>query len=682
MALEQNHPRNTPAPRRGFTLAEIIVAVAAVLILSIGIGQMFGSVSSLISTGSAVGETDRVARLLEDQLRDDIEAFASIDDDESFFAIRSTLVGDVNYNGVLDDDEIAIYLNRQDRDADADAGIAPYEPGSRAVTRRLDELVFLAQSGDFATAQQAGQETSIPTSSTAIVSWGHGLRAAVKRAQGTGDEGIEVDYSESAEIRSFLEEDENFPVRRYYPDGLADPTDPWIEAYGAEFSRNEFASNFPLVRHELILLEDAFATETLNSESRAGPRREVALFPRDRENQLVLGAPIANNDAGGGDEDSDIDAQNEAFTRNPAGITDPNFNGSNAPISRLGLLRSGRVDILSMDAQSLRRYFEGQTDADLIEDLPGAFVVSDATPFATGLLDTSRTNPSTSINDLSTGTADAPLWIRLPRDRADAGPTEWRVSGSANAPELPAPGIVREINALGVQRAIAGVFNRKLVRTEPPFVRRLWQPDERTSPSEFNAEDEFIDNAFILSGGVSNFEIAWSDGTRALRDFDFPDDADNPNDGAEYSRGDIIWFDRNDTYAEYIAEEGNLGVAIPPIVPEIPVAGDPTIRANIDADAFRNAFQNQLPIYSINEPSPNNAAEGALEWSGASPDPANEYLAIWGYRFPSSDGGWLPEGAWRKPELIRVRFTLHDEQNRLPRGKTYEVIISLTARGG
>ena len=87
--------RSAARRRPAFTLAELLVAVAVVVLLSIGIGQLFGNVSRLVSTGSAVAEVDALARALEKQIRDDFDRMNRLPTEDTLLAIRSRLVRDV-----------------------------------------------------------------------------------------------------------------------------------------------------------------------------------------------------------------------------------------------------------------------------------------------------------------------------------------------------------------------------------------------------------------------------------------------------------------------------------------------------------------------------------------------------------------------------------------------------------
>lgn len=671
------HHHTKHQPRRAFTLTEIVVAIAAVLIITAAVGQVFSSVSSLVGTGAAISETDQTARVITAQITDDAEAFARAQPDETFLAIRSNRLGDRNNNGALDAGERAVYLSQEDKDFDEANNITPYSDGSRAVTLRLDQLMLLGESPDFFTRQQASLEENTPAAPFAIIHWGHALRPAIDRTT------IPTDADGAPEDLDITDEN-TFPTQRFYPDGTNpsanDGSQAWFNAFGAPFSANEFAATFPLARHELLLAgPTAFAFNDPNQESSVGARREVALLPRDNENYVALGLKSNRlNFPNLSSEDED-----DLFTRDLA-VEGDDWNGvnNNFPMARATTIAAGRADILAMTRSGLQRYLEGQSGSTEANDDQ---VPPNATPFEAGALD--RTNVSVSLgpgpsggsvisysaepSDLETaGAADAPLWIRTIAET----PATSAARATSDNPE-----VIRNANNLGIRRAIAGMFARRLARTQPPLLDRRFTED----PDDGQPEDALMDTHAVIAAGCSNLEIAWSNGFRAPVPFSFIDFDDNGSGQPQFAQGAIVWFDAEHTLTEFLDEEitPESGTAddildafpfLPAPVETVPT-GDDTNDLN-DQSIFRDVtdtftgststFFADLPVYN----------DEVAELSG-SDEPDNEYLAIWGFRLPNSTGGW---GApWQKPTHIRVRMTLHDEQNRLENGKQYEVILSL-----
>ena len=675
--MTQTPNQNKHAPQRdphAFTLTEVIVAVAAVLILTVAIGQVFSSVSELVGTGSAIAETDQKARVITSQFADDANNFAGLPTEDTFLAIRSVEIGDLNRNGTLETalGETALYLSAEDRDFDQSNNIDPYTEGSRAVTRRLDQVMFLAgATRPYFTRQQASLEGTLPKEQQAIITWGHGLRAAIEQPT-INDQGAPRPLD--------TEDQSTFPQRRFYPDGInPNNGDPWLEAYGAPFSSNELASRFPLTRTELILAgPGAFALDGPNPRSAARARREVAVLPRDSEATiaLALGNDVLDNAR-------DLE-QTDVFRKGLDGAGFP--RPSTALNSRAGLIAHGRVDILAMRPGDLKRYLQGQNGtppaSNQFDTIPIDSPPPDATPFNGGALDNSNIpngqlqNPTYSVTPedlISFGvTADAPLWIRtLPWLQGNVSVSSPAVS---NDPEQ-----IREVNGLGVRRALAGMIIRRLVQTEAPVIQRVYShPDDLDAE---NFEDALMDNHAVIAEGCSNFEVAWSNGFRAPQDFSFQDFLDDGGTDPQYRQGEIVWFDAEHTFRELLegdtTDPNNIRDAVvEPLVTEefLPDDGDTTsLREEYDIN-FRSDFEDPdvfglLPIYRNFTA----AFSGGEDPGGA--DPRTEYIAAWGYQLPSSDGAFADP--WPKPTHLRIRMTLHDQQNRIDNGKDYEFIVSL-----
>jgi type II secretory pathway pseudopilin PulG len=671
--------------RVGFTLAELLVAVGLVAVLTLGIGRIFASVSKLVGTGAAVGELDQIARVLETQLRADFLAASRLRADENFLAIRMRRVGDLNGDGTLDpSDEVDIYFTRDDEEADRRRGADPYERGpnglpiSRATSVRLDQIMFLGASSEGYRSFQPppASEQVVPH---ALIMWGHGLRPPVDAE----DVGMRARF------------------RLNYPDGdfgfaLGDenpfaPSDNQFS--GKATGRNRYASDFVLTRRAVVLAGGSAAgEERVVTGSRFTPLwgkdTEVALLPRDIEASYLFasGAPF-------GRIFGDVDEADEERASEGDGGPD-GWNGiSILPNPRL--LRHGRTDILAVDRQGLQQWIEGI-----------------GVPFSTGrLADSAFTDPP--IPPPNNPPIDpTPLNTNLPNSRL------WVVRDGINVQSVGLPRDQYEENLRGVQSGIAGMFHRVLVDPAPPTLRvdpddpAIAYPDPPSPYAKPDATDRRMDLHAVIASRCSSFEVAWSDGSTWVRDAPLRVDANG--DGVidrDIRRGDTIWFDMDFTVRDFW-RLNSYGTGPTSTNARIYPRPNPDPEIGLDDERTFDEMPNRFPgsvrtdqthdnalVYRANKSSalittPDTLPAYSPHFNHApfTPDgtarPEQEYLAIWGFRTPegadqgpdvASVGGY--DRPWPKPRLIRVRVTLHDSQNRIEGGKQFEFVFRLDAEG-
>lgn len=600
--------------RRGFTLAELLVAIALVALLTVGIGQVFKHVSNLVQTGHAVAEVDQAARAIEQQLRDDFRAASRMSSEETFLAIRSRRVGDVQLDGIYNSNrpDRALYIRREDQDADVRAGVAPYAEGSRAVTVRCDEIMFLAMAGDTGQYDSFQEWDDEPVSAmVARIYYGHGLRPAP-------DPDYDPDDPTTAPRRTFLPDGEFGQAP-----GEANRFDPSRTVTG----RNQYAGDFILCRHALLLYGGAAAGYANGRESPIGNDREYAMYIRDLETELRLFLQVGLAD------------QDEMGGPTPDEFPDPR------------LIRHGRTDICAQGLEEVKQWLEGS------DWCGGTGTVGDATAFNAGRLDPApefgATDPC--FPSVAQNFFDRRLWMRR----------------SVLEPGAPNPLTVQGENLRGLRSAIAGCFFRMLCESEPPLIVRdvsMLEGDPKPDP-----EDALMDLQGTLGAHCSSFEVAWSDGSTWLdksRDLEVDLDGDN-NPDVTYTFGDIIWFDFDFTRRRLSAIDPR---NYPLPFPDAEVLG----RTHTGGDLPQPERTTRLL--------PASQAGGYTETAGAmrgfstsaAQNGNDEYLAIWGFRVPDQSGGY--GGAWAKPRMIRIRATLHDSQFRLRGGKTFEFILSLTTQ--
>ncbi len=639
MQTHRTPNRARPRSARAFTLPELVVAVGAAAILTASVGVLFRSVGNLSSTGVASVQLDAAARVLEKQLRDDFDALSNLSAEETFFAIRFREVGDIDRDAMLTTDgERAIYLTADDRQLDLELEIAPYvrdtntdEPLSRAITTRLDEMVFLGESA-FVSAQTWGGSGAVEAPHARIY-WGHGLKPLPDP-----DFVYELDPLTGLPTR---------PVRQNFPDGdfglrAGDSFGFALGTIAAESGliatgRNEYATGWSLGRQASLLYggNAASASLPITTTTQTIGDRWFAPYIRDQE--------FLGRFPSWGAEYPDISDFGDPLVAEEVGISEPRF------------MQSGRVDIISQDLADVRRWLEGELPAPLGQPINYAGAYSSGA-FANSL----ATFSSTTIPEVRS----APLWER-------------------NFNTV----MAAQDNVAGLQSAIAGVFARPLLddRAAEVLERRY---DAGAAPADFRErpEADLLDTHALMAARCSRFEIAWTDGSVALEDIDV-----NGDNIVDYRSGDVIWFDispifnvdgtilRRNTLADWLLspDADSVRFANPQMAavgrdafllfPEI--LNDDAIARTTFAGATASIRRLNPFLYSAAVTGWSTLADGTL---------GPEAYAIWGFRTPESDGRY--GRPWSKPTMIRVRATLHDRELRTPEGKSYEFIFPITPR--
>ncbi len=705
--------KHNPARSAGFTLAELVVAIGLVTLLMLGIGRLFSTVTRLTGTGTSVAETDALARVLENLLRADFEGFNRLREDQVFFQIRNrriggNLNGNTRRNPDASEGEFPLFLNADDQLADERRGLGPYENRnagavSRAVTVRLDEMVFVTLggvNGSVTSFQQDNLGRTPVGAIHALVSYGHGLKRA-----------LDPNFDPT--------DPDSFPIPVWRADGEADYN--FSDAYGAIGSRNEFAGGFSLMRQQMLLFGGLAAGYPVGSgrEAPIGNEREYTPYARD------FGSASYFNGLG---RNFFIDPDEPSGS---AGF--PNDGELPNPRARW----MGRTDIIAQDLATFQRWMEGEEDLpvegnqyrmnvdypEFIGDpnSPFNFIPADATAFDTGSLDVNR-------RFLQSGDPDYRLYRRFAGHDSPSGALPTRISAYYR-------------NITNLQSALAGTFCRPLYEPEP-FPARRTDPMGNSDPSESR-----MDISALLAERCSSFEVAWSDGSTWLFDETARVDTDGIYDSEDENslervlkRGDLIWFDMDFTRQDlWNVISGNTRSAMqaPGVRPFVapnsafsstedefsprsielarqfypqdraaPEIGDRNGTPSTLPLFYTDASGNRVPIPNtagrearLNgfrsvfdgtwPPTPNNefAAYSAQLTGGALPDLGDEYMAIFPFRKPNGHderldvGGLLDDGydgVWPKPEFVRIRATLHDAQFRIQGGRTYEFIFRLS----
>lgn len=626
-----------PALRRAFTLTELLVAVGAVALLTVGVGQIFRSVGKLTSSGQAIGEVDGLARVVETQLREDFASLTRCREEDAMLAIRMREIGDLDRNGQVDSPQEparGVYLSADDEQIDKQNGYTPYQraggpsftPLSRAVTTRLDEIVFLAQAPPdrpYASAQVAPTDSlatnnqrtleslSEISAPAARIRWGHALRPLA-----------DPQYNPNPTS--------NYgpPRRQYLPDG-----------------------DFAQAAGEQMNLGNPFTGGNINVKGR---NRHAGQWLLGRQAALLFGGTAAGETTGrnlyptpGGDDPPFADdAEFSPYVRDLEGVNRVGLLlGQTPPTAgfptRERLLLHGRSDVIAQTAEDVRRWIEGEGfDPD---GVGGPRLPAPAPAFDTGYYST-----------LSTG-ENAPLWFRT---------------------------IDVFTNLRNLRSAVAGMFFRPLADETPPIVLR--DRSQVTNAPE-TPEDALMDAAAIIATRCSRFEIAWSDGSSVVdpQGIDWDGDMNTGINGNELKQGEIVWFDitprvdspaRRRTYKE--AQQ-----AFNP-VNEIAFASGDSLNDPFASPEVRGyaPFNETTTLMTPG----NGLASGVAHYSrtlslGPTSGASEESFAIWGFRKPTADGNY--GAAWPKPKFLRIRMTLHDSQGRLREGKQFEFVVPLVFAG-
>jgi len=189
--------------RGAFTLVEMLVAVGAVALVSVGLAAVFQTVGQTVTTGKRVSALTQQAAILESQMREDFKNMSR----EGFLVIRHQYtLGRGTGNG-----QVVIPASRFAGDPVV------------ARPRRIDELLFFAN-GEFRTAKEDLIPGRTAKSRAARIYYGHGQKAAVQTPESQQNATADMRYlnptfadwfRDSDGISSRLGEANNGGVNRY-----------------------------------------------------------------------------------------------------------------------------------------------------------------------------------------------------------------------------------------------------------------------------------------------------------------------------------------------------------------------------------------------------------------------------------------------------------------------------------
>lgn len=693
-----NRMMQTPAQRaRAFTLTEVLVAIAAISVLTVAIAQIFQTVGATVDAGRAVSRFNTVASRIERQMRDDINSMTR----DGYLTIRHALIGS---NG---EDLLA----GNQRDPAARPGFVGPDPlmwvqrsaeDNNPRPRRADEIVFFS-TGSFTTARPPLVPGLTATSNNARIYYGHGVR---QPSNLVNDRATTPTNERLPELNDdwvpFLNEDtEDY---RLGGNGRAEP-----DSRGP----NEYAGDWTLLRHvtlmagqkpsDLIPLESQEALEAMglnaSNLNNAAPDRSIA---KDRPYQ-VAGQPASTSVFGTVGQifvqPNEPDGRPRFYLRTfqPVGPDSlrKNMSGS-VPNATKPLYASGLIDTTTERLSEIGRVLNGASFFDASSTLGFAGpsgVMSNIGGGSGGLLLNPPANGATGgfvfRNSLTPAVPANNQSSDIPFE-ATANMQAWMRDG------FPTLDVARSIAAQSGIPAVEDWAARRRIRYEPggPDVYFLLIEDNADggfqariqSEAELERNQRLADQSMLSSAifapGCSEFIVEWSFGEIA-DDFESSDAGEiiwhglarvgNDND-PEITDGTPVTGDQNDyivrEYPFRRLEEQPAALAgfrgAHQIGPEeVDVAspdlihGDPNAASLTDSagaglfgqnSGMSSAFEWDEPLYRANV--------YGLEGEGPNQADRVELYSYFGQRDVISLEDAATEWVW--PKLIRVTVTLAD----------------------
>ncbi|MBS0192232.1 MAG: type II secretion system protein [Phycisphaerales bacterium] len=213
----------------GFTLVEMLVAIGAVALVSVGLAAIFQTVGRTVTTGKRVSQLTQQAAILESQMRED---FAKMTRD-GFLVIRHQFSIDATSRNPQNPGVVSVPRFKDD----------PVAPRPR----RIDELLFFAN-GEFRSTREQLIPGRSATSRAARIYYGHGMRGA-PMASNTTDYNYDY-FNPGFDNRMFfgVRPGEPFP-----PSVLQHRLGGKIPSQYTTPGVNYYASDWTLLRHATLL---------------------------------------------------------------------------------------------------------------------------------------------------------------------------------------------------------------------------------------------------------------------------------------------------------------------------------------------------------------------------------------------------------------------------------------------
>lgn len=444
------------AAGRGFTLMEMVVAVAAVAVISVGLAAIFDAVGKTVSGGRRVSVLNTYAGLMEARLRRDFERMSR----EGFLMVRQQWAND----GV---GRLAVPVSDAQRQADWRA-------------RRVDEILFFTKGRAESARLPVGIDQSagtplIATGEASRVYYGHGQRVGASNAAysipSIGDLNPPVVSGE--------------PVVALGVPFVADPSQ----------NPNYYAGGWTLLRHETVLARPrASAGAAGDFRGLLGTNQPPLGDPSSLDSDVqVAGQPAApaifrsHNRWFPGGAGAPLPSWMHPASPNPASMLTPRF-------------ASGLIDIATTDLEEIRWWVtSGTLLPGRIEDpaTPATLIYPNRRMASAVVAFTSNPPPLTQ-RVLGLNPID---WQHAWMD--DAWPTQSAVLPAGNTPEYnPAPS------------AVPGTANA----IDPSGARLRYEPQspdlfgEIAAGNLYGRADQLLLTASNFVPRCSEFIVEWSFG--------------------------------------------------------------------------------------------------------------------------------------------------------------------------
>lgn len=439
--------------KAGFTLAEVLVAVGAVAVLSVGLASIFQAVGKTLTTGRRVSAFTQFATLVERQMRADFEQMSR----QGFLVIHHAYAMDPGGNRLL---------------------VAQSDASTNKSLRRVDEIMFFA-SGEFASSREPMVAGAVARSGNAAIYYGHGVRWP--QSFGASYEFPEVDSAPLA-----------------YPPltlGFAPSGGGSIEDYP-----NQYASAWTLLR-SVTLLSPLSSTETRPAPGGAFGYPETSPFLVDQDLQITL-QPASSSLFR---SLSRVMPSSSSGFPPPPGVRPLRDASGGGPIGRLGQRWNGLIDIATTDLAEIRSISQTLSFTNGATRLaPDA--VTDADAFVTFRQDQVEADLADPLGrpggfNLIPGLNEAQLRSGSTNDaRTLANIQEWmRNAFPANSFGDPSAGLD------------GGVFTRMRYEAEPP---KYFEATALTNDLErtYRRADQLMLTSNVFVPRCSEFIVEWSFG--------------------------------------------------------------------------------------------------------------------------------------------------------------------------